>query len=367
MSDSEVKYYHHGRFAVAGGTLPDAVTAYKTYGDPKNPCIAYGVCFGGRIDDKGPFGQDWLIGEGLPLDPSKYFIVTFALFGNGQSSSPSNTPAPHNGPYFPRVTYEDNIRAQYNVITKGLNISRIFCVIGFSMGGQQAYYWATMYPDFVERMVCICGAARTSVHSKCLVESMKYAMKSGKDFQDGYYTSRPRIAISAAIRILYSWCYSFEVGPFNTRLSDCLANTLCRLKFWNDGLYLGGRMYKDLDDWLLDQCDGPWGHWDANDILTLANTWQAGDISKITSFGPSLQGDITAALTGIKATALLLPAKGDFLFPPEDNEKELQSLKNTDARIAVIPSTWGHGACVGVNPADTEFIIKQLEAFFAST
>ena len=60
---TEVKYYHHGRFRVAGGTLPDAVTAYQTFGDPENPCIVIGTCFGGRLDGSGPFGNDWLIGK----------------------------------------------------------------------------------------------------------------------------------------------------------------------------------------------------------------------------------------------------------------------------------------------------------------
>ncbi len=98
---SDIKHFHHGRFAVSGGTLPDAITAYRTYGDPKNPCIVFPVCFGGRIQANGTFGQDWLIGDGLvgslsffsgyfqltvvqPLDPARYFIVTFALFGNGE-------------------------------------------------------------------------------------------------------------------------------------------------------------------------------------------------------------------------------------------------------------------------------------------
>ena len=65
---------------------------------------------------------------------------------------------PYNGPYFPTVTYEDNMcvktslrllvraehllcnlpsRAQYAVLVKKLKISKIFCVIGLSMGGQQ--------------------------------------------------------------------------------------------------------------------------------------------------------------------------------------------------------------------------------------
>ena len=44
------QYYHHGRFRVAGGVLPDAVTAYRTYGEPKNPCIVFPTCYGGKLD-----------------------------------------------------------------------------------------------------------------------------------------------------------------------------------------------------------------------------------------------------------------------------------------------------------------------------
>lgn len=74
-----VQFYHHGRFRVAGGVLPDAVTAYCTYGDPENPCIVFPTCYGGRLDstlirfplvldilryqiDAGLLGQDYMIG-----------------------------------------------------------------------------------------------------------------------------------------------------------------------------------------------------------------------------------------------------------------------------------------------------------------
>ena len=52
VAGSEIKYYHHGRFRVSGGTLPDAITAYCTYGDPKNPCIVFPTCYGGRLDSE---------------------------------------------------------------------------------------------------------------------------------------------------------------------------------------------------------------------------------------------------------------------------------------------------------------------------
>jgi len=133
-ANTDIQFYHHGRFKVSGGVLPDAVTAYQTYGDPSNPCIVFPTCYGAqlRLDS-----QSYLIGEDKALDPKKYFIVTFALFCNGESSSPSNTPTPYNGPYFPSISYEDNIRAQYAVLTKLLGVKKVFCVVGFSMGGQQ--------------------------------------------------------------------------------------------------------------------------------------------------------------------------------------------------------------------------------------
>ncbi len=52
VKDAETKYYHHGRFALTGGALPDAITAYRTYGDPTNPCIVFPTCYGGRLDSK---------------------------------------------------------------------------------------------------------------------------------------------------------------------------------------------------------------------------------------------------------------------------------------------------------------------------
>ncbi|KAF7799746.1 hypothetical protein EIP86_010988 [Pleurotus ostreatoroseus] len=343
----DVKFYHHGRFALAGGTLPGAVTAYRTFGDPKNPCIVSSSNFGGRLDEKGPFNQTWLIGEDLPLDPRKYFIVTFALFSNGESSSPSNTPPPYNGPYFPRVSYEDNIRAQYNVLTKELGVSKIFCVLGVSMGGQQAFHWATLYPDFVERFASICSAARTSPHNACVLDSFKFAMASAKDFHDGHYTVYPRFAVGAAQRILNTWAWSHE--------------------FYNEHMYLRGNTYTDLQDYHRAESEGAWLSWDANDMYTLASTWESGDISKTSRIEASQQGNLENALASIKAKALILPSKDDMFFTVEQNEKEVAAMKNSKAKLAVIPSSWGHAACSGFNPPDAEFMMNHLKEFLTDT
>lgn len=72
--------------------LPKALLAYKTYGklnEKRDNVIIYPTAFGDQHVQ-----NEWLIGDGMALDPQKYFIIIPNLLGNGLSSSPSNTP-PH--------------------------------------------------------------------------------------------------------------------------------------------------------------------------------------------------------------------------------------------------------------------------------
>jgi hypothetical protein len=81
-----------------------------------------------------------------------------------QSSSPSNTPAPHHGKDFPHTTYADNVRGHVALL-KALDVDLekdgLHAVVGFSMGmimeivcipsahtlagGQIAYHWGAVH------------------------------------------------------------------------------------------------------------------------------------------------------------------------------------------------------------------------------
>ncbi|EJF65171.1 homoserine O-acetyltransferase [Dichomitus squalens LYAD-421 SS1] len=334
MAGNTIQYYHHGRFAVAGGVLPDAVTAYQTYGEPSNPCIVFPTCYGAKL---GLGSQLYLVGEDKALDTRKYFVVTFALFSNGESSSPSNTPVPYNGPYFPAVSYEDNIRAQYAVL-QDLGVKKVRCVVGFSMGGQQAYHWATIYPDFVERFAAICSSARTSPHNKWY-RCPKAALKASRDFHDGHYTSPPEVGVRAFARAYSAWAYGQA--------------------WFRDHLYQMGGLYPTLEAFLKEGWEGRFvANWDANDMLTLLDTWQRGDISIVRN-----GDDFTNALRSITAKALIMPCKTDLYFCPEDSVNEVSMLR--DAELAVIDSVWGHAAGGGANAADVAFITKKITEFLA--
>jgi homoserine O-acetyltransferase len=49
-------------------------------------------------------------------------------------------------------------------------------------------------------------------------------------------------------------------------------------------------------------------------------------------------------MQAIKAKALIMPAKTDLYFPPEDSEIEVQNMRPGIGELKVIPSIWGHWA-----------------------
>jgi len=79
-------------------------------------------------------------------------------FGDGESSSPSNT---GDDPLdFPRWGIRDLVRAQHRLLTGALGIERVHAVVGMSMGGMQALEWAFTFPGFASRTASIVGSPR---------------------------------------------------------------------------------------------------------------------------------------------------------------------------------------------------------------
>lgn len=165
------KTYHLGDFPLQNSTtLPSAHLAYLTLGSPSNPAIIYPTWYSGTIST-----NLWLTGPSKTLNPEHFYIIIPALFGNGESTSPSNWVHKNSKP-FPQVTFYDNVRAQHELVTKGLGIEKARCVLGWSMGAGQTYQWATQFPDFMELAVPFCGSARTSLHNQVFLEGVKVAL-----------------------------------------------------------------------------------------------------------------------------------------------------------------------------------------------
>jgi homoserine O-acetyltransferase/O-succinyltransferase len=101
-------------FKTEGGvTLPEVRVVYGTFGrlnERKDNAVLLPSHY---MADHHGYG--WLIGDGRVFDESRDFLIATELFGNGKSSSPSNTPEPFHGPRFPIVTIRDNVRAVHRL------------------------------------------------------------------------------------------------------------------------------------------------------------------------------------------------------------------------------------------------------------
>ena len=303
----------------SGSVLRNAKLAYKTYGAPNSKqdnVVVLPTFFTGTH-----WRNEGFFGTGRAIDPQCHFIVSINLFGNGVSSSPSNTPAPCDGPRFPKITLFDNVACQHRLLTEKLGIHRIALIAGWSMAGCQSYQWAAQYPEMVGAILPFCASARTSPHNFVFLEGVKAALQADQTWNDGDYTEPPVRGIKAFGRVYAGWAYSQS--------------------FYRQGLYKT-HGFETLEDFLLGW-ERDHLNWDANDLLAKLWTWQHADISDNTRY----QKDFGRALRAIRAHAILVPCNSDLYFPPADNEIELQHLSN--AKLRPFDSPLGH--CVA-NPGN---------------
>jgi len=271
----------------------------------------------------------------MGLDPTKYFIIIPNMFGNGLSSSPSNTPEPYDRARFPHITVYDNVVAQHRLVTEKFGIKKIKLVVGWSMGAGQTYQWAVSYPDMVENILPFCGAAKTSIHNIVFLEGVKAALTGDPHFNNGWYTTKLVQGPRAMGRVYAGWGLSQE---------------FYRLELYKE---MG---YSSLEDFLVGYWEGLFlTRRDPNNLLCQLWTWQNGNIGNT----PGFNGNFEKALAAIKARAIILPGKSDLYFPPEDNEYEAKHIPNAEFRPLVSP--YGHFCGAGVKKEDTDFIDRAVK------
>jgi homoserine O-acetyltransferase len=117
--------------------------------------------------------------------------------------------------------------------------------------------------------------------------------------------------------------------------------------------------FNSLEDFLVGFWEGFWLKRDANNLLAMLWTWQNADVSQNDVF----KGDFEAALRAMKMPSLIMPARIDLYFPPEDNEYECKHLSNS--KFVCIEGVWGHFAGGGLNPEDTNLIDSELKELLA--
>ena len=320
----------------SGVTLPQARVVYGTYGH-LNAARDNAILLPSHyMADH--HGYEWLIGPGKALDTARVFLVATELFGNGHSSSPSNTPEPFHGPRFPVMTIRDNVAAVHQLLTQDLKITHLRAIIGFSMGAQQAFQWAVSYPTFADRLVATSGTAKTYPHGVVRLEGQIAALTADAAFKDGDYTTPPTKGIEAFATVWTAWLYSQEWW---------------RRELWKADAKPGTTFEQVLHEYRTNFIPGA----DANDLILQMRTWERHDVSTTPGFG----GDVAKALRFIKAPILYMPSETDLYFPLTDARYEAAFIPGVE--LKPIPSLWGHTAGAAPNPADAKFLNDNISRF----
>lgn len=322
----------------SGVVLPEAHVVYGTYGHldaAGDNAVLLPSHYMANMK-----GYGWLIGPGKALDPNKLFLVTSELFGNGRSSSPSNTPEPFHGPRFPVTTIRDNVEAVHELLTTQLHVQHLQAVIGFSMGAQQAFQWAVSYPTYMDRIVATSGTARTYGHGVVRLESQIAAISADEAFKGGDYTTPPVKGLQAFSLVWTAWLFSQE--------------------WWHQELWRKEpQHFTALPQVIAYYRDHFIPGADANNLILQMRTWEQNDVGTTPGFG----GDVQAALKSIKIPVLYMPSATDLYFPVSDATYEAKFIPR--CTLLPIPSLWGHPAGAGATPADEAFLNQHIAVFLS--
>ncbi len=326
------KEFHAGDFPLQNGeVLKNTRLRYLQIGQmnvQRDNLIVLPTYYGGTHSGNLP-----LIGAPGPINPERYCILIPNLLGNGQSTSPSKAHESQRGPKFPAVTLYDNVVLQQQMIERCFDGGTIQLVAGWSMGGMQALQWGCLYPEQVKRVVSICATARCWPHNYVFLEGVKAALTCDSSWLQGGYLSQPTAGLAAFGRVYAGWAYSQA--------------------FFRKALYK--QMGFDSIEALLEYWEDDHLEQDANNLLSVLNTWQQGDISA----NPVWKGDFHAALNAITVPSLIMPGSSDLYFTAEDARYEAKHMPG--ARFQPLESDWGHCAgAPGRNTADTESILNAL-------
>ncbi len=315
-----------------GGVIRDAQLSWQTHGTlnaAKDNLIVYPCSYTATHST-----QNWLIGPDGILDPERYFIVIPDMFSNGLSSGAATTPE-----YPACVTVRDNVLAQRRLLREVFDTEQVAAVYGFSMGAMQAYHWAALFPELVKRAIVVCGSARTALHNKVFLSGLLRTLEAAPEYQGGgQFSGVPHAALKAFGHIYAGWGLSQD--------------------FYRAELFRTVLGAADLETYLQTDWEAGFAACQAANLYAQALTWMHGDISANPLYG----GDLTSALSAIRARVLLLPGTTDLYFRVADNAAELTHLQMGELRP--ISSVWGHraGSPAGL-PAELAFVRSAVRGW----
>jgi homoserine O-acetyltransferase len=262
-----------------------------------------------KPEDQAAGYWDAIIGPGKAIDTNKYFVLssdTLVNLNTGVANVVTTGPATINpdtgkpwGMDFPVVGMGDFVNVQ-KALVESLGIRKLYAVAGPSMGSLQVYDWAARYPEMVDRIIPVIGAAEASPWLIAWLDVWATPIKLDPKWNGGdYYGKEPPLAgLTEALKIVtlqanhWEWAEKSVGRAHAEGGKDPAADMANRYRI--ETLLAGaGSARAKLSD--------------ANHFLYLAKANQ--------TFAPGGAQSLAEAAKKIKAKTLLLYSPTDQVFP----------------------------------------------------
>ena len=330
-----------------GGVIEQPVVAYETWGRLNGARDNTVLLFTGlspsahaasSAADPKPGWWESMIGEGKPIDTSRYFVVCVNSLGSPYGSSSPASVEPRTGrPYgisFPEIVVEDIATAGREAL-RTLGIERVVAVIGPSLGGMTVLAYCALFPGEVDSVVTISGAARASPFAIALRSLQREMVRSDPAWRGGNYEAGrgPRLGLRLARKL----------GTITYRSADEWDQRFGRRRVPETAGISGDfRPQFEVEAYLEHQAQRFSDLFDANAYLYLSRAMDQFDLADHGG------GSLAAAFEKFKVRrALVIGVETDMLFPIHQ-QREIADHLRAAGRAAVefhaFPSLQGHDA-----------------------
>jgi len=329
----EKKVFTMASYTTVGGqTIKNVRVGYETYGTlnaARDNVILVCHFFTGNSHAAGKYSAadaapgywDGIIGAGKPLDTDRYFVISSDTLANVNTKDPNTVttgPAsinPDTGkPYgmtFPIVTMRDFVNVQ-KALLDSLGIVKLRAVMGASMGAIQSFEWAAAYPDMVERVVPVIGAAEAGAYAIGWLNLWAAPILADPRWNRGDYYGKeePVEGLAQALKLvtLHARHYGWAARTFGRKWADPARDPA---KSWENKFA--------IEDTLDKVAAGRARASDANSFLYLVKANQL--------FSTGHKGSLEEGLRDVKARVLLVPARSDLLLFPDYSREAMEILR----------------------------------------
>ena len=218
--DCDIIFFNNIDFSLESGEkLKNLKIAFKTFGklnsEKSNGILICHALTGDQyVTGNNPITKKdgwWsrMVGPNKPIDTNKFFVICSNVIGGcAGSTGPKELNEDKNiiyGGEFPSVTIKDMVKAQ-SLLVDALNISKLFSVIGGSMGAMQALQWAIDFPEKISNIIHIAGALKHSAQNIAFHEVGRQAIMNDPVWKKGKYSDnseRPERGLSVARMIAH--------------------------------------------------------------------------------------------------------------------------------------------------------------------